>query len=84
MHKIYCCTSWVAFDRIYRIYYSQYEVHVIYLWQLLSDVPTHKHCLQVDPKVLDRHPVFYNVSCVGEILNPLLNLAFKWGVVPGG
>lgn len=63
------------------LYYIHYDV--IYLRQLFSDVSTHKHSLQVDPKVLDGHPVFYDISRVGKILNPLLNLGFKWGVVPG-
>lgn len=54
---------------------------VIDLRQLFGDVSPHKHSLQVDPKVLDRHPVFYDISGVGKILNPLLNLGFKRRVV---
>lgn len=59
------------------------KLDVIYLGQLFSNVPTHKHRLQVDPKVLDSHPVFYNIGGVRKILNPLLNLGFERGVVPG-
>lgn len=65
------------------IYDDIIHCDVIYLRQLFSDVSTHKHSLQVDPEVLDSHPVFYDISGVGKILNPLLNLGFKWGVVPG-
>lgn len=66
-----------------RINYVRQETCVIYLGQLFRDVPAHKHRLQVDPKVLDSHPVFYNIGGVRKILNPLLNLGFEWGVVPG-
>lgn len=55
----------------------------MYLRQLFSNVSTHKYSLQVDPEVLDSHPVLYYIRCVGKILNPLLNLGFKWGVVSG-
>lgn len=55
---------------------------MVYLRQLFSNVSTHKDSLQVDPEVLDCHPVFYYIRCVGKILDPLLNLAFEWGVIP--
>lgn len=55
----------------------------IYLRQLFCNVSTHKHSFKVDPEILNSHPVFNDISGVGKILNPLLNLAFKWGVVPG-
>lgn len=55
----------------------------MYLGQLFCNVSTHKHSFKVDPEILNSHPVFNDISGVGKILNPLLNLAFKWGVVPG-
>lgn len=55
----------------------------MHLGHLFGNVPSHKHCLQVDPKVLNCHPAFDDISGVGEVLDPLLNLGFKWSVVPG-
>lgn len=56
---------------------------LIYLGQLLGNVSPNKHGLQVDPEVLNGHPVLDDISGVGKILNPLLDLGFKWSVVPG-
>ena len=57
---------------------------VAYLRKLLGDVAPHKHGLQVDPQVLNGHPVLYDVRGVGQILDPLLNLPLKGSVVSGG
>ena len=37
----------------------------IYFRQLLSDVSTHKHSLQIDPEILNGHPVLNDVCGVG-------------------
>lgn len=70
-------------DAIHTISISPKEYCIVtYLRELFSDVSPYKHSLQVDPEVLDRHPVLYDISCVGQILHPLLYLCLKWGVVP--
>lgn len=53
------------------------------LRQLLSDVSTDKHSLKINPEILNCEPVFYDVCCVGKLLNPTLNVFLERGVVPG-
>lgn len=51
------------------------------LWQLLGDVSTHKHGLQVDPQVLNWQPLFDDFRCVGQFLDPQLNRGLEWSIV---
>ena len=53
-----------------------------HLGQLLGDVATHKDSLQVDPEVLDDHPVLDDLRRVRQVLYPRLDLLLEWRVVP--
>ena len=53
------------------------------LWQLLSNVSTDKHSLKINPEILNCEPIFYDIRCVGKLLNPTLNVFLERGVVPG-
>ena len=52
------------------------------LWQLLRNVATDKHSLEVNPQVLDGHPVLQDVGRVRQVMNPLLDVLLEWCVVP--
>ena len=62
---------------------TQTRHHDTHLRQLLGDVPAHKDSLQVDPQVLDSHPVLYDLSRVGQFVHPLLDGLLERLVVPG-
>ena len=53
-----------------------------YLWQLLCDVSSHKHCFQIHPQVLHRHPVVNNVRGVGQLLDPRRYVLLEGSIVP--
>ena len=54
------------------------------LGQLFGNIPTHKHCLQVDPEVLDQQPLLQHLVGVGEVLDPLLDLLLEGCIVAVG
>ena len=54
-----------------------------YLWQLLGNVSTYKHSLQVDPEVLYDQPTLNNLSGVRKLLYPELDVLFERSIVPG-
>ena len=80
--------SYLRSDSSIQIHYYNFpwflSPTLLYLWQLLGNVSTHKHRLQVDPEVLHHQPVLQNLRCVCEIFHPLLNLRFEWCIVPVG
>ena len=53
------------------------------LWQLLGNASTDKHSLNINPEILNCEPVFYDIRCVGKLLNPTLNVFLERRVVPG-
>lgn len=53
------------------------------LWQLLSNITTNEHSLEVDPQILHSQPILDNVSCVRKLLNPALNVFLKRSIVSG-
>lgn len=53
-----------------------------HLGQLLGDVSSNKHSLQVDPEVLHDQPALNDLSRVGQLLNPELNLLLERSIVP--
>ena len=65
-------TTLMCFHGLYRVPYFR---------KLLGNVPAHEHGLQVDPEVLDGHPVLDDVRGVGQVLDPLLDLHLERSVV---
>lgn len=53
-----------------------------FLGQLLGDVPADEHRFQIHPHVLHQEPSFQNFVRVGEVVEPLVDLFSKGGVVP--
>lgn len=51
------------------------------LGELLSDVTSHKHSLQIDPHVLHQEPSLQDLIGVAEIKHPLLDLFAEWSIV---
>lgn len=49
--------------------------------QLLSNVTTDEHGLEIDPQVLHLHPILQYLVRVGQILDPLLNLLLEGHIV---
>lgn len=64
------------------VFTIEFDSIVPNLWQLLSDITTHKDSFQVDPEVLRLHPVLNDLSGVGQTLDPLLDFRLEWSIVP--
>ena len=58
------------------------EGGVAHLRQLLGNVSTHKHGLKIHPQVLNHQPVFDDLSGVGQLLHPKLNVFLERSIVP--
>ena len=58
---------------------SIFESH---LWQLLCNVSSNEHSLQVDPEVLHNQPLFDDLSGIGEFLHPQLDFLLEGSIVP--
>lgn len=54
-----------------------------YLGQLLGNVSSNKHSLQVHPEVLYLHPRLKDFCSVGELGDPVLDVLLEGGIVPG-
>ena len=54
---------------------------VSHLWQLLCNVSSNKHGLQVDPEVLHNQPFFDDLGGVGQLLHPELDLLLERSIV---
>ena len=52
------------------------------LRQLLRDVSADEHRFEVDPQVLDGHPVLNDLCRAGQLVHPLLDLCLERHVVP--
>ena len=52
------------------------------LRQLFGDVAAHEDGLEINPQVLDDHPVLNDVRRVGQLLHPVLDILLEWSVVP--
>ena len=63
--------------------HARTHTHARYLGQLFGDVTAHKDSLQVDPQVLDCHPVLNDLRGVCQVGHPKLNVLLEGGVVSG-
>ena len=51
-----------------------------YLGQLFCNVTTNEDSLEVNPEVLDNHPVLNDLRRVGQVLHPCLDLSLERSV----
>lgn len=51
------------------------------LWQLFSDITTHKHSFQIDPQILYNQPIFNDFCGTSQLLYPFLDLWLEWSIV---
>ena len=49
--------------------------------ELFCDVAPHKHCLQIDPQVLNHQPALNYLRRGGNVLNPLLDLLLVRSII---
>lgn len=55
---------------------------VTHLWQLLCDISSNKHSLEVNPQVLYCQPVLNNIGCVWKFLYPALDVLLERRIIP--